>query len=104
MTVSEKSILTFTIDFETAKRYREANKMPHQFRRAAWTLSLIHISFDHLASTENGFILIAPDLLKDLLRHQLQLPLRDRNGITTEPVSYTHLDVYKRQPVHAADP
>ena len=29
-------ILTFTIDFETAKRYREANKMPHQFRRAAW--------------------------------------------------------------------
>ena len=31
-------ILTFTIDFETAKRYREANKMPpHQFRRAAWT-------------------------------------------------------------------
>ncbi len=30
-------ILTFTIDFETAKRYREANKMPHQFRRATWT-------------------------------------------------------------------
>ncbi len=30
-------ILTFTIDFEAAKRYREANKMPHQFRRAAWT-------------------------------------------------------------------
>ena len=25
------------IDFETAKRYREANKLPHQFRRAAWT-------------------------------------------------------------------
>ena len=37
MAVSEKPILTFTIDFETAKRYREANKMPHQFRRAAWT-------------------------------------------------------------------
>jgi len=37
MVVSEKPILTFTIDFETAKRYREANKMPHQFRRAAWT-------------------------------------------------------------------
>ena len=37
MTVSEKPILTFTIDFETAKRYRKANKMPHQFRRAAWT-------------------------------------------------------------------
>ena len=32
-----KTILTFTIDFVTAKRYREANKMPHQFRRAAWT-------------------------------------------------------------------
>ena len=30
-------ILTFTIDFEAAKRYREANKMPHQVRRAAWT-------------------------------------------------------------------
>ena len=30
-------ILTFTIDFETAKRYREANKIPHQFRRAALT-------------------------------------------------------------------
>ena len=30
-------LFTFTIDFETAKRYREANKMPHQFRRAAWT-------------------------------------------------------------------
>ena len=30
-------LITFTIDFETAKRYREANKMPHQFRRAAWT-------------------------------------------------------------------
>ena len=30
-------ILTFIIDFETAKHYREANKMPHQFRRAAWT-------------------------------------------------------------------
>lgn len=37
MAVSEKPILTFTIDFETAKRYREANKMPHQFRCAAWT-------------------------------------------------------------------
>ena len=37
MAVSEKPILTFTIDFETAKHYREANKMPHQFRRAAWT-------------------------------------------------------------------
>ena len=37
MAVSEKPILTFTIDFETAKRYREANKMPHQFRHAAWT-------------------------------------------------------------------
>ena len=37
MTVTGKPILTFTIDFETAKRYREANKMPHQFRRAAWT-------------------------------------------------------------------
>ena len=37
MAVSEKPLLTFTIDFETAKRYREANKMPHQFRRAAWT-------------------------------------------------------------------
>ena len=37
MAVSEKPILTFTIDFETAKRYRKANKMPRQFRRAAWT-------------------------------------------------------------------
>ena len=37
VSVSEKAILTFTIDFETAKRYREANKLPHQFRRAAWT-------------------------------------------------------------------
>ena len=37
MAVSEKPLLTFAIDFETAKRYREANKMPHQFRRAAWT-------------------------------------------------------------------
>ena len=37
MSVSEKPILTFTIDFETAKRYRKANKLPHQFRRAAWT-------------------------------------------------------------------
>ena len=37
LAVSEKPLLTFTIDFETAKRYREANKMPHQFRRAAWT-------------------------------------------------------------------
>ena len=27
----------YFIDFEAAKRYREANKMPHQFRRAAWT-------------------------------------------------------------------
>ena len=35
MSVSEKAILTFTIDFETAMRYREANKLPHQFRRAA---------------------------------------------------------------------
>ena len=37
MAVSEKPILTFTIDFETAKRYRKANKMPHPFRRAAWS-------------------------------------------------------------------
>ncbi|MFR6374516.1 MAG: hypothetical protein ACLUOB_12055 [Subdoligranulum sp.] len=27
MSVSEKPILTFTIDFETAKRYRKANKL-----------------------------------------------------------------------------
>ena len=37
MAVSEKPILTFTIDFETAKRYWKANKIPHQFRRTAWT-------------------------------------------------------------------
>ena len=37
MAVTDSPILSFTIDFETAKRYREANKMPHQFRRAAWT-------------------------------------------------------------------
>ena len=37
MAVTGKPVLTFTIDFETAKKYREANKMPHQFRRAAWT-------------------------------------------------------------------
>ena len=37
MAVTDSPILAFTIDFETAKRYREANKMPHQFRRAAWT-------------------------------------------------------------------
>ena len=37
MAVSKDPLLTFTIDFETAKRYREANKMPHQFRRTAWT-------------------------------------------------------------------
>ena len=41
-------------------------------------------AFDHLAGTKNGFVLITPDLFKDLLRHQFQLPLRDRNGITTE--------------------
>ena len=35
MAVTGKPILT--IDFESAKRYRKANKMPHQFRRAAWT-------------------------------------------------------------------
>ena len=35
MAVTGKPILT--IDFKTAKRYRKANKMPHQFRRAAWT-------------------------------------------------------------------
>ena len=40
--------------------------------------------FGLLAGTKNGFILIAPDLFKDLLRHQFQLPLRDRNGITAE--------------------
>ena len=37
MAVTGKLVLTFTIDFETAKKYREANKMPHQFRRAAWS-------------------------------------------------------------------
>ena len=37
MAVSKKPLLTFAIDFETAKRYREANKLPHQFHRAAWT-------------------------------------------------------------------
>lgn len=37
MAVTDKPVLTFTIDFETAKKYREANKMPHQFRRAAWS-------------------------------------------------------------------
>ena len=37
MAVTGKPVLTFTIDFETAKKYREANKMPHQFRRAAWS-------------------------------------------------------------------
>ena len=43
MAVSEKPILTFTIDFETAKRYREANKLPHQFRRAAWTVLTVEV-------------------------------------------------------------
>ena len=43
MSVSEKSIRTFTIDFETAKRYREANKLPHQFRRAAWIVLTVEV-------------------------------------------------------------
>lgn len=30
-------ILTFTITFDQAKAYRKANKMPTQFREAAWT-------------------------------------------------------------------
>ena len=29
-------ILNFSIDFDTAKEYRKANKMPAQFRQAAW--------------------------------------------------------------------
>lgn len=37
MTVTDTPILVFTIDFEDAKRYREANQMPHQFRRTAWS-------------------------------------------------------------------
>ena len=36
-------ILTFTIDFEAAKRYREANKMPHQFRCAAWIVLTVEV-------------------------------------------------------------
>ena len=48
-------------------------------------------AFDHLAGTENGFILIAPDLFKDFLRHQFQLPLRDRNSITTELLGHVVL-------------
>ena len=35
MAITDSPILTFIIDLKTAKRYREANKMPHQFRRAA---------------------------------------------------------------------
>ena len=27
----------------TAKRYREANKLPHQFRRAAWTVLTVEV-------------------------------------------------------------
>ncbi len=30
-------ILSFVIDFEAAQKYRQANNMPQQFRRAAWT-------------------------------------------------------------------
>ena len=29
-------VLTFTIDFETARQYRYTNKMPTQFRRCDW--------------------------------------------------------------------
>lgn len=35
--ITDKPILTFTIDFDTAKQYRQANNMPTQFRRTAWS-------------------------------------------------------------------
>lgn len=35
--ITDKPILTFTIDFDTVKQYRQANNMPTQFRRAAWS-------------------------------------------------------------------
>ena len=37
MSIDAAPILSFVIDFEAAKKYRQANKMPQQFRRAAWT-------------------------------------------------------------------
>lgn len=48
-------------------------------------------AFDHLTGSKDGFVLIAPDLFKDLLRHQFQLPLRDGNGVTTELLGHVVL-------------
>jgi len=37
MQTEDKPVLSFTIDFETAKAFRQENRLPAQFRRAAWT-------------------------------------------------------------------
>ena len=42
--------------------------------------------FKHLASAENGFVLVAPDLFKNLLCHQFEFPFGNGNGITTKLV------------------
>lgn len=36
-------VLRFTIPFETAKQYREANNMPRQFRRCTWNDLLVEV-------------------------------------------------------------
>ena len=36
-------ILTFTIDFETAKQYRESRHMDHRFRKTQWNDLVIEV-------------------------------------------------------------
>ena len=62
-------------------------------------LSLIHISCGYLLESRTQAIVLLPDLPEEL---RIQLPgtqrrLAEKFGLTPVPVSYTHLDVYKRQ-------
>jgi len=43
MAITADPILIFTIDFETAKQYREFRNMDHRFRKTQWNDLVIEV-------------------------------------------------------------
>lgn len=43
MAITADPILTFSIDFETAKQYRESRKMDHRFRKTQWNDLVVEV-------------------------------------------------------------
>ena len=95
--------MPFGLSFTSKLTYQDAAGYQDQLKRNFWLLDA-SVSYSFLKEKRGTLQLSGYDLLQQRTTFMRQISL-DRitdsevNGITSYAVSYTHLDVYKRQGV-----